>query len=206
MKKKITIICIGCLLLFVNSLLAKTKGGTVGWDDYLNPRSEWYLAYGFPNVPANVLPSQSSTLGPINLGYRHFINEKLGWGLSLSYARTKTQNDLIHPPIVSQTAAIKSTAGFWTAMVDVSYKWRSWNGNYLYSGAGVGYCLSGGSTVAEGFVPQSELNKYEPPSTLAYQINIIGVNYRIGKRVAVFIQGGYGYTGIVSGGLSLRHK
>jgi hypothetical protein len=191
--------------MFASSLPAGAKSRKGGWGvDY--PRSEWYLAYGFPNVPANVLPSQSSTLGPISLGYRHFINEKLGWGLSLSYARTKTKNDyILVQPIITRSGNVQSTAGFLTSMADLHYKWHSWNDNYLYSGVGVGYCLSGGGTTADFGIPQSYLVKYNPPSTVAYQINIIGINYLIGKWVAVFIQGGYGYTGIVSGGLSLRH-
>ena len=95
MKKKITIICIGCLLLFANSLPARSKRGKAGWDD-LSPRAEWYLAYGFPNVPANVLPSQSSTLGPISFGYKHVINEKLSWGLSLRGYMVGCVNGVCH--------------------------------------------------------------------------------------------------------------
>jgi hypothetical protein len=119
------------------------------------------------------------------INYRHFTNEHLSIGLTFNYQRHK----VAHYSLRDYT--FTSEVRFYTFMARADYTYFRSDLWQLYSGCGLGVCIIR-ETAAEIDTEQD--------FWFAFHVNAFGV--RVGKRVAGFIELGFGYNGIAAAGLT----
>ena len=132
-----------------------------------------------------------SPVGPVMIGYRHYLNKNISIGIMGSYTAYKTDYRYTLKDSVIGTTDDK----FYTVMArgDINYV----NDNYfqMYSGLSVG--LTNFKTNYADSTSGSISTNH-----LAYQVNLVGV--RVGKNFGAFLELGFGYNGIFNGGISYK--
>lgn len=94
----------------------------------------------------------------------------------------------------------KTNHNYWTAMARVQWNYFSFPGLKLYGG------LAGGTYGVTSKLKENTSNETPDNSTkgsgFAYQATVIGAS--LGGKIAVFLEGGYGYLGLVNGGVRFK--
>jgi opacity protein-like surface antigen len=130
--------------------------------------------------------------GPVIIRYSNNLSRNMNFGLGLSY----TGIGLSDKNTDSPAGITKYNVKFYTMLANVNFIYNPDNMIKLYSGAG------GGMTFASSDITTPEKTETNNTQTFAYHLNALGI--RIGKNVAGFIELGYGYNGIINGGVSLK--
>ena len=133
-----------------------------------------------------------SPVGPIMVGYRHYLNKQISIGIMGSYTAYKTDYRYTLKDSVIGTTDDK----FYTVMVRGDYNFVNADYFQMYSG------LSVGLTNFKSNYADSTSSSGVSTTHLAYQVNVVGV--RFGKNFGAFIELGFGYNGIFNGGISYK--
>lgn len=133
-----------------------------------------------------------SPVGPVMIGYRHYVNKHISFGIMGSYTAYKTD----YKYTLNDSVIGRTDDKFYTVMArgDINYI----NDNYfqIYSGLSVGL-----TNFKTNYADSTSSNGLST-NHLAYQINLVGV--RVGKNIGAFIELGFGYNGIFNGGISYK--
>lgn len=142
------------------------------------------IATGIGDVLGGAISGQpidkNSGTGALTLGINHFVSERVSvgvlgtWEKITSYTKNRTEN-------FSWT----STA----LMANARFYYINKNALHLYSGASIGYALLKSSS-------------NEKDGALAFQIDALGI--RLGSRVGILGEVGFGYQGLAKVGASIR--
>jgi hypothetical protein len=173
-------------------------------------KNEFYAAYGggsiqeigsaFEDIFMQILTFTEGDskligpTGPIIIGYKRVFWDHLGLGILASYTsinseyRKHSDNTLIY--------SLKNK--FITVMgrMDVYYVTNEWV--QMYSGGSFGAVNCKGTLNVTSSPPEQDNNETTP----AYQINVFSL--RVGKNFGGFLELGFGYNGIINGGISYK--
>jgi hypothetical protein len=111
---------------------------------------------------------------------------------SFSYYSTGSNNE--------QFGTEKTTHGYWTAMARVQWNYWGFPGFKLYGG------IAGGPYGVHSKLTYNSSNETPDNSTKGsgwgYQLTPVGAE--VGAKVKVFLEAGYGYLGLVNGGVRFK--
>jgi hypothetical protein len=184
-------------LIFAISLLVSNT--VVHAQAYKNEISVTLGAFTFPDIAETskdiggiivlfgLFRQESSRATPaIILSYGRSVKEDLRVGLSFGYQKFNVEYFLADSPRFTTEVSYFH----FMARGDYTYFTREWV--RLYSGAGIGMAV-----VTE---EEQEEKSTDTEYWFAFQVNALGA--RIGKRVAGFVELGFGYNGILSAGIT----
>ncbi len=120
------------------------------------------------------------------LSYGRFVKEDLRLSLSVGYQKFKAEHYLL------EELRYTTEISYLDFMVRGDYYWLNREWVQLYSGAGLGLAI-----VTE---EEKESGLEETDYWFAFHVNALGC--RAGKRVAGFVELGFGYDGILSAGIT----
>ena len=166
-----------------------TFAGFVAWEQYFAIVGEGI--FNFSSVIDTGFQINRKIIHPIGLSYKHYFTKMWCITSSFSYARTY-QNHNYTNPIYS----FKKYDNIFSLMVGAECHYYNSKIVSLYSGLSIG-----------GFIWQNKVvNIDETNKTIdgfiAFQVNAFGI--RVGKRIAGFAEIGFGNSGIINGGLSIK--
>jgi opacity protein-like surface antigen len=167
--------------------------------EYKNDLSFGLGAFTFPDiaettkdvgllaVTLGLVSQEAKRDGPAYIfKYGRFVKEDLRLSLSAGYQKFKADHYLV------QELWYTTEISYLDFMVRGDYYWLNREWVQLYSGAGLGIAM-----VTE---EQKELGLEETEYWFAFHVNAFGC--RVGKRVAGFVELGFGYNGILSAGIT----
>ncbi|MCC9136903.1 hypothetical protein ACFSKU_05045 [Pontibacter silvestris] len=127
-----------------------------------------------------------SSAGPVMLGYNYGAGKRISVGVTGSYttfsARFKESGDL------------DFSNRYFTLIPRVDYHWAKRDNVDVYSGLGFGASLLH-THYNEGRTNAQSIGA-------AIQVNCVGI--RVGKKVGGFLEMGFGFNGLVNGGINTR--
>lgn len=185
-----TIILSGLLSCIQMPACAQDKGkselnigaGIMASEDALSDALMLWISALF-NEPKDVRVTQAAW----SITYKYHVSERLAVGASSVY---NPQPDRWIPDFATDDRWRRRSM---TTVGEATLFWAKAKDFQFYGTGGAGF-----------FVKQSSL--YDTQTTnefgLTFQVSPVGL--RIGKRVGVFMELGYGYKGIFNGGLSIR--
>lgn len=137
----------------------------------------------------------SNSPGLFFVGYNRFLSPKFKIGLSASFIPVTTTTDIIY--IDHSTSQYKVRDNFLTFMARADFQYVKKEYVSMYSG------LAAGASFIHTEVISGDADVQDPSKVLfAFQLNAFGI--RVGKGFAGFVEIGFGYNGIVCGGLSYQ--
>ena len=129
-----------------------------------------------------------SRVGPFIAGYKRNLSDHFTVGISGSYTSFDKEYTILNSNDLKFT--VENT--FITALADANFTYNPGNIVQLYSG------LSAGVSSFQ----QKDSIETDNSTITAFQVNAIGI--RAGKNIAAFLELGFGYKGIINGGLSIK--
>ncbi len=138
-------------------------------------------------------------VGLFEFRYNYFISEKISMGLRANIVKYKHEDKFK----VSDGSSFTTTwtNQFITGMVDANFYYMRKEKIALYSGIGVGVTLNN-SEIDDIDDPDYEDGQKESTTLFAFQVNAFGI--RFGKTFGGFLETGFGYSGLMNGGLFLK--
>lgn len=121
----------------------------------------------------------------VNLDY--YVGEKTAIGIQFNYARYKTNYKMSSGNIES----LKTK--YFSPMLHGKVNWVNKSLLNIYSAAALG---------ATFYTSKNEAGEKKNITSFAFQASPIGL--RVGNKVAFFAEAGFGFQGLISGGLSVR--
>lgn len=122
-----------------------------------------------------------------SITYKYYVSEKIAVGGSSVYNPSPDQ----WIPDFSKNDEWKrrslTTAG------EVTYFWTKHRAFQFYANAGAGF-----------FVKRKTLYEMQSETNFGYTFQVTPAGLRVGDQVGLFMELGYGYKGVFSGGLSMR--
>jgi len=196
---KVTKIIIVLLILgFANPIIAQEKGTSemrVGYGYVTSTQLAFDVVEIFGTVftLGNITYENERSSGAIHIGYNYALSEKFLLGGFFAFEQitndVKSSGNLIG----------ENSSKFYTAAIEVSYRYVSNEKVKLYSGLGIGYSFGNmqfdSSTSAE--------ESYSDKANI-FNFQITGIGFRYGNSFGVFAEAGYGYRGIVNAGVSYK--
>lgn len=163
-------------------------------------KNEIYGAYGLASVQeiASILADVIiypfvpedftivSPVGPVIAGYRRNLSEHFSIGMQGSYTAFNKEYTVL------SSAKLKIVSTFITAMLNTNYCYNPRNVVQFYSG------LSAGLSV----FTQTDSLRSDNKTVFAFHVNAIGI--RVGKTFGGLLELGFGFNGIINGGLSVK--
>lgn len=146
-------------------------------------------------------PTSSDVTGAglIEFRYKYFVSEKVSFGLRAGYVKYD------HKDSFTLSDGTKFTTNwndqYITTMLDFNFYYLNNENVSLYSGVGAGASFVS-SEVTSVTDPKYNSNATDNTTLLAFQLNAFGV--RFGKSFGGFAELGFGYSGILNGGLYLK--
>jgi len=205
MKKHLTLLlAVGFIVVLCKPVLAQDQQNGI----YVSYAPGFLSAQGFYESSSDVITAilddiftddeindNSTQTGIISLGYNRFLSEKIKLGVSGSYAKYTTKRDYTkHGEVVKQ---IKWSDSFITVMLRFDFHYVRKEKISMYSGISVGASFVKGDNIS------GDEDLALPSNTLfAFHLNAFGI--RFGKDLGFFLESGFGYNGIVSGGVSYQ--
>lgn len=201
MKKSIIMIAIG--VMFSASVKAQTGKHEIriSYSEGSSVKLKDEVLGGFADVIAGALLPGSNTyvqkdsrqIGVFGLGYRNQITERLKVGADLGYMKSD-QTFSPKAGTKDNTGDIKKTQHFFIAMPVAEYSYIKTPWLNFYGSAAAGINLTSSTERKNGRAAKD--NKLG----FAYQVSPAGL--RVGKKLAGFVEVGYGNKGIVTAGIS----
>lgn len=126
---------------------------------------------------------------------------RLTVGVEGSYESISVRNDFSYVTNAGpQPATVKANSNYWTLMARAQWNYWSFPGLKLYGG------LAAGTYGVKSILKENTSNETPDHSTtgsgFAYQVTVVGAS--LGGKIAVFLEGGYGYLGLVNGGVRFK--
>lgn len=194
MKKLLPLILLLTLAISSQSLQAQSPG-----------HSEISLSYGvlstddIGNIFGEIISSiagfetkNEQYNGIINAGYRYLILNRFLVGGTISYEKSKADAYVLGSKVGTQHNT------YMTLAAEANYQYVSTRVFQMYSGFGIGF------TQARANLQRTDNN----PDTnsrhnhINFQFTLAG--FRVGNTLGAFGELGFGYKGVVNGGVSLR--
>lgn len=138
-------------------------------------------------VPGLVKRVDTDGMGAVFGGVDYYLSDRGAVGLQINYA----SYDQTYSTTGGSDVKIKTT--YFTPMIHGKYNWLNKQYFQIYSAAAVGGSFIGA---------KDKDNKKDNRFTGSFQISPIGL--RAGSTIAVFAEAGFGFQGIISGGISFR--
>lgn len=183
------------LCLIVSLLCSVVLGANA--QDYETPSDEISVGWGLLSIPnmAGVLSFAASSIisddieygmatGAITAQYMHNFNDKLGIGISGTYESVKAEHK-----------NIDWTDKYVSIMPTVRYKWLRREKIAVYSRVAAGVLIN-------SYEDHSDILKSEKKTDteFGWQVSLGGVEYG-NKKLSGFLEGGFGYQGMVIAGV-----
>ncbi|MBE9483471.1 MAG: hypothetical protein IMY74_01420 [Bacteroidetes bacterium] len=134
--------------------------------------------------------------GNISLGYNRFLKDWLKVGITASYVHYTVQKEYTFASVGS-VHTVEWRDAFISGLLSADFHYLRKKNISMYSGVSAGICFVR-SDILEG----DSMIKMEDSNIFAYHLNAIGV--RFGHSVGFFLETGFGYKGILNGGLSFK--
>lgn len=164
------------------------------YNSYANARFPFIFNNAGNNSNVTYEPGRiSSNFGTINIGFSYEITPWLELNIPFVYSQNKGTQPWHPTPTQDESAGLKDNWA--TLLPNLRINWVRNNWLSVYSRVGVGIGI-GTRWVS---VDQDQSTK----CVFAYQISPVGVEMGAGK-CCFFIEGGYGYTGVVTAGIKLK--
>lgn len=145
--------------------------------------------------------SSSTGTGVIELRMKHFVGERVSIGIRMNYANYNHEDDITFTD--GSTTTMKWYNRFITGMLDFNFYYIHKEGFSLYSGIAVGGSFNQTEISNISNTTNVGSNDKTDNSTLfAFHVN--GIGARFGKTFGGFVEAGFGYSGLMSGGLYLN--
>lgn len=162
-------------------------------------KNEFYGLYGYGTAQEisgvfnaiTILPyisddfSVKGTAGPIAAGYKHTFGDHFSLGIQYSYSSFELEFTTLNTKFAVSNK-------FTALMLQTSYYYNPNSFVQLYSG------ISAGPSYYEQKDSTGTYNR----TIGAFQVNLIGA--RFGSYVGAFVELGFGYNGIITGGVSVK--
>ena len=136
--------------------------------------------------------------GGIILTYKHAFNDR--WLLGFSAAYDGRSADLLNKERDTKKGSYVSS--YITPVVSFDYRYLMKEKVQLYSGIALGATLLNEHKTVTNPEPDESATSDENQVFFDFQVNLIGV--RVGKKLAGFAELGFGYKGIINGGISYQ--
>lgn len=130
--------------------------------------------------------------GIINVGYRNLINKRWLIGLTVSYEKSKAEAYVLDSKIGTE----KNT--YYTLAAEANYQYICGSMFQMYSGFGIGFTQASATLLRTDNNPDTN----DKNNHINFQFTLAGI--RVGKTIGAFGELGFGYKGIVNGGVSFR--
>lgn len=155
----------------------------------------YYENYFKPNSSSVDFYDDKGKFGSLNISYLFYPDED--WGIGLVYSYTNSDKDILN----NKKFAGTFSNSFHSICPSFKYNWYNYNFVTLYSrmNAGIGIMTGKASYMNEKARPE------ETTTTKAffmYQVSPIGIE--LGRRVAGFVEVGFGHMGTAMAGLRYR--
>jgi opacity protein-like surface antigen len=161
------------------------------------------VGYGIPNTPARVLSATSESSGPIGIGFKYFLNDKLSIGSTYNTSSATTDKININDGL-GNDFDYSFGVSFNTFLTQIDYSWKNDEKYNLYSGFGIGYVSVSANVdfnINSGSADES-IKFSATESKTAYHLTFIGLNSKLIGGLGAYAELGLGYNGIFNGGLS----
>jgi len=142
-------------------------------------------------VTAGTYSSNTSHIGSFHLSYKFLLNERVGLGGT--YVYTNSTSDALY----QEVPVGEFTNNYHTAALEMDYKYINNPKWVLYSTAGFG-----ANFYVQRYAPIDGEAKTKTVVHPDFQLSLLGIKY--GTSFGVFAEAGFGYKGIISGGLFTR--
>lgn len=170
-------------------------------------KGQWEFTAGYGVVPSNEVSgssdNKSSVLtahgGVLYASGRYFLYNRMALGLYYGMNTEKGEN---RDAFTNTTVTATYTRQFTTFAIELYYIYffRKRLEAYTLLGVGPGFASTTTTTVATSLEPA--VSKTESHDAFRAQYSPIGI--RVGGRLGLFAEFGYGYKGMVSGGISFK--
>ncbi|GAB2541679.1 hypothetical protein GCM10027189_25930 [Rufibacter soli] len=137
------------------------------------------------------------TIGAVNLGYTLDVSKHLQLGVTCSYTNIKEEFSPIGSGSVYEFRLEQTKS--WAIMPKVSCKWYDKEDGAIYSSVSMGVDV-GVETIKEN--ARLDLDEKKKLNDLAYQVTLLGA--KVGNKKGVFAELGFGYSGLLTGGVFLK--
>ena len=195
MKNSILFVTIIFGAFFVNAQEKGTSQINVGYGMASTP--EIIDAFtGILSYPASlgiISASNLKSTGAMHINYKFAIENKWILGVTTGFSDT-TQDISVNNAVIGEQKYRALTFA-----IESDYRYISNPSFQIYSGLGAGITINKGE-----FEPNStkETSIHDNSSYFNYKVTALGL--RVGKKLAGFLELGFGYKGIVSAGISYQ--
>jgi hypothetical protein len=149
-------------------------------------------AIGGPGTADALEHTTISGYGPICFGFRFGPSRRVKFGLIASYAHYNVEYEF------ESGKTARDSDHFITTMGRIDLYWMNRRTFALYSSGSAGICYYSSSGTSAHTEEETSSNDI----FFAFQLNLIGI--RLGGRVAFYLEFGFGYNGLLNGGLAFR--
>ena len=198
---------VASLILFSNISFAQSQGtseinvslGVVTFEDFRISIEDVSSSLVTSLISGQELTySDGGRLTGYTVHYGYAIKDQWMLGASLAY---QTVNRKL---LVDTKESGESSSAVYSFGIETNYRYIS-NPNFqMYSGLGAGYAFGNTSfTIDDSTLAfKDENNTTNSIDYFTFQITALG--FRVGKKLAVFAELGFGYKGILNGGISYQ--
>lgn len=134
----------------------------------------------------------NGSIGNIYLNYQHSLGEKFVLGFTFGYYKADYKSFKKSVQIGDQTNY------YYTFAIESKYKYIDHDKFQMYSGAGIGLTYNPVTFKSNDGSPETK------DSFSNFTFQIIGAGVRYGKNFGIFAEAGFGYKGILNGGVSFK--
>ncbi len=178
-----------------NGIYVSYAPGFVSAQAFYDGTNDFFNDLGHTLFTTDDSDTKTGMTGIISAGYNRFLSEKIKLGISGSYSKYTNSLDIIKDGEVKGN--FKWSDSFITLMLRFDFHYVRKEKISMYSGLSFGVSFVDGKNISGG----EDLAL--PSGTLfAFHLNAFGV--RFGKDLGFFLESGFGYNGIISGGISYQ--
>lgn len=197
----------GVLLLMVMLFSLSFEGKADDWTDLQHEVSlgygglpvvdllSYYEDYFNPPASSASLYNDKGKFGAFNVSYLFYPDEN--WGIGLTYSYTNSDKRIVDKGKI----AGDFYNSFHSICPSFKYNWYSYNFLTLYSRLNVGVAIA--TSKVTSAIPKNQSERETATKAFfMYQVSPVGIE--VGRRVAAFVEVGFGHMGTAMAGLRYR--
>lgn len=143
---------------------------------------------------AKIKDSKTKTLGMFEFGYRYQATERIKLGADISYLKT---DHTFKTTVGAITSLDKRKTQYLMVLPTAEFA-------YINTPLFTFYGTAAAGLIGAQIKDTSEGNKGYKNNTVGFAFQVNPIAFRLGKKLGVFAEFGYGYKGIATGGISYR--
>lgn len=160
-----------------------------------NSTANQYLIYTNPGDGKRSDGNITSSMGAVHFAFNYEINPWLELSIPIVYSRNwGTQNFPVRIDGVQHTKSGYLRDNWFSLIPSVRVNWMRNSWLSLYSRAGVGISLANRNRGIDN-------DLYSSPA-FAWQFSPVGIE--MGRKVCFYLEAGYGFTGVINGGVKFK--